>query len=134
MARKAPFSFNCMWNIDGEQKPALLIFSMDFLALKDAKASSRLVIGWADMYTLNGYRLSCWIHALGTRYFVNDGFLAPNALYPKSSGLWIQGRGDSSRLPYNIPLYDSRAETALDNEKLTLRYTAYNGSECELTS
>jgi hypothetical protein len=107
---------------------------MDFLALKDAKASSRLVIGWADMYTLNGHGLSYWIHALRTHHFVNGGFLAPNALYPKSSGLWIQGRGDSPRLPYNIPLYDSRAETALDNEKLTLRYTAYNGSECELTS
>jgi hypothetical protein len=34
-----------MWNIDGEQKRTLLIFLMDFLALKDAKASSRLIIG-----------------------------------------------------------------------------------------
>jgi hypothetical protein len=44
-------------------------------------------------------------------------------------------RGEAThRLPYNIPLYDSRAETELDIEKLTSRYTAYNGSECELTS
>jgi hypothetical protein len=106
--QKVPFSFNCIWKIDGEQKRILLIFSLDLPALKDAKASSRLVISWADMYTLNGHRLSCWIHAFGTYHFVNDGFLAPNALYPKSSGLWIQGPGDSPRLPYNIPLYDSR--------------------------